>query len=507
MTITPLPSSRRLAKNVIWGLGGQLAPMVVAIFSMPFLIRGLGVERFGVLALAWMVVGYFSVFDLGLGRALTKLVAEKLASGEEEEIPGLVWTALFLMLMLGCLGAVVVGLLTPWLVLDALNISADIQPEALRSFYVLTFFIPVLIIIAGLRGILEAYQRFGMIAGVSIPSGVYTYLGPLAVLPFTSQLPPIVIMLVAGRALSALAYLALCLRVNPALRRKVSLRPEKLRALVVFGGWLTVSNIVAPFMVYLDRFFIGTLLSVAAVAYYVTPFDVVTRLWVLFGAFTSVLFPAFSMAYKIDRAHLARIFSQAMKYAFMIVFPLTLCIVAFAHEGLDIWLGGEFAARGERVLQWLAVGVFFGCLQGVSNTLLQSAGWPDVHAKLHLLELPLYLLALWWAVSAFGVTGAAVVWAFRILLDGLAVSWVVAARIPEIASAVWKKYAAMGVALMIFGVAALLQGWVVKVIFSGLCLALCATVAWRYFMSPGERNMVRERCGGLRAVFFPKDAC
>ena len=33
---------------------------------------------FGVLSLVWMFIGYFSLFDLGLGRATTKLVAEKI---------------------------------------------------------------------------------------------------------------------------------------------------------------------------------------------------------------------------------------------------------------------------------------------------------------------------------------------------------------------------------------------------------------------------------------------
>ena len=49
--------------------------------------------------MAWMVLGYFSLFDLGLGRALTKMVAEKLGLGLERELPCLVGTALGLMMV------------------------------------------------------------------------------------------------------------------------------------------------------------------------------------------------------------------------------------------------------------------------------------------------------------------------------------------------------------------------------------------------------------------------
>src|SRR5215472_658854 len=122
-----LTSGRLLAKNVLWNLVGSGAPMAVAVFSIPLLIRGLGKDRFGVLTLAWALIGYASLFDLGLGRALTQLVARKLGAGEEREIPSLTWTSLLLMLLLGVAGTGVVFLISPWLVGQGLNISAALQ--------------------------------------------------------------------------------------------------------------------------------------------------------------------------------------------------------------------------------------------------------------------------------------------------------------------------------------------------------------------------------------------
>src|SRR5216683_6263083 len=109
-----LTSGRLLARNTVWNLLGSGAPMLVAVFSIPILIQGLGKERFGVLTLAWALIGYASLFDLGLGRALTQLVAKKLGAGEEREIPSLAWTSLLLMLFLGFLGTAAVVLASPW---------------------------------------------------------------------------------------------------------------------------------------------------------------------------------------------------------------------------------------------------------------------------------------------------------------------------------------------------------------------------------------------------------
>src|SRR5215472_17204940 len=132
-----LTSGRLLAKNVLWNLVGSGAPMAVAVFSIPILIRGLGKDRFGVLTLAWALIGYAGLFDLGLGRALTQLVARKIGAGEDHEVPMLVWTSLLLMLLLGVVGVLAAVLLSPWLVHRALNVPVALQRETLQSFYLL----------------------------------------------------------------------------------------------------------------------------------------------------------------------------------------------------------------------------------------------------------------------------------------------------------------------------------------------------------------------------------
>ncbi len=187
-----LTSGRLLARHTLFNLIGQGAPLIIALFTIPLLIKGLGIDRFGVLTLAWVVIGYFSLFDFGLGRALTKLVAEKLGEGRDGEIPTLVWTALFLMLCFGLVGALFLAVLSPWLVNTALKVPEPLRPETIQSFYLLAASIPIVISTTGLRGILEAQQRFGLVNTVRIFMGIFTYLGPVLVLPFSSSLLPVV---------------------------------------------------------------------------------------------------------------------------------------------------------------------------------------------------------------------------------------------------------------------------------------------------------------------------
>jgi O-antigen/teichoic acid export membrane protein len=486
-----LTSGRLLARNTVWNLIGSGAPMLVAVVCIPILIRGLGTDRFGVLTLAWALIGYASLFDLGLGRALTQLVSRKLGTGEEREIPSLAWTSLLLMLLLGLAGSVAVSLISPWLAGRGLNIPAALQGETLQSFRLLGLSLPFMITTAGLRGLLEAHQRFGLINALRIPMGAFTFAGPLLVLPFSKSLVPVVATLVAGRIAAWAAHLLVCLRVLPELGRSIAWERSAVGPLLRFGSWMTVTNIVSPLMVTLDRFLIGALVSMTAVAYYATPYEVVTKLWLLPGALVGVMFPAFSASFAQDGERTSLLFGRSVKSLFLVLFPIMLCTVALAQDGLKLWLGAEFAQHSFRVLQCLAVGVFISSLAYVPFALLQGVGRPDLTATLHLIELPLYLGLLWWLIGTGGIEGAVIAWTARVAVDALLLFGLAKRFLPGKSPIRLRTALLPAMAVLILALAALLQSPIVKGLFllgTILCFVL---VTWFRILTPEERTLAQ----------------
>ncbi|MCD6486475.1 MAG: flippase [Syntrophobacterales bacterium] len=487
-----LTSGRVLARNTICNLVGQIAPLLVALFAIPLLIKGLGTARFGVLTLAWVVVGYFSLFDLGLGRALTKLVAEKLGAERAEDIPGLICTALALMGMLGIIGALAAASISPWLVHNILKIPRALQDETLKAFYLLALSIPVVISATGLRGVLEAHQRFDLTNIVRIPLGMFTFLGPLIVLLFSNSLFPVVAVLVAGRFLTCGVFLVLCLRLIPVLRHNIRPQRTMVWPLISFGSWMTVTNIVGPLMVYLDRFLIGALISVAAVAYYATPYEVVTKLWFISGAVAGVLFPAFSSTLAQDQDRTARLFGRGINYIFLVLFPLVLVIVTLAHEGMTLWLGVEFADNSVFVLQWLIVGVFINSIAQIPFALVQGAGRPDLTAKMHLIELPFYLWTLWWLLGVYGIKGAAIAWVVRVGIDTLILFVMAQWLLPNTKALIRDSLLRIIIAVCIFIVAGYITGLFLKGLFLIGVLTVFIVVTWLWLLVPEERELLKD---------------
>jgi len=330
-----------LARNTFLNIFGLCIPLLAALYSVPIIIHEIGTERFGLLTLAWAVVGYFSLFDLGLSRATIHIVAEKLGSGLNKDIPSVIWTALLSMLCLGIAGTIICIPIVPYLVLNIFKCPAILESETLSAFYLVSASIPLVVIRSGLRGVLIAHQRFDLANLVRIPLGIYTFLAPLIVLQFSNSLFPIVSILIFGLLIACVTYFILCKRVVPDLTSNIIIKRQLTLSLFKFGGWMTLTNVIGPVMVYTDRFIIGAMVSLSAVAYYATPHEIITKVILIPSALTGVLFPAFSTSYLHDRKKLSLLFTRAVKYIFIIIFPGIVILITFAQEGLLLWLGRE----------------------------------------------------------------------------------------------------------------------------------------------------------------------
>ena len=494
-----------LARNTMYNLLGQAAPFVAILIALPLLTQRLGAARFGVLGIAWVVLGYFGLFDLGLGRVITKVIAEKLGVGARKDINDVIWTGLGFMLLIGLTMLLLLFLLAPVLADSLLKIPPELQHESLIAFKLLAFSVPFVILTSGLRAILEAYQRFGVVNIIRTINGVLLYAAPLAVLPFTVSIHYIVLSIVAVRFLVFVLYALVCSRSvedmhKPALRRRL------IKPMLQLGGWMSVSNIIGPVMVYFDRFLIGVWLSVTAVTYYVTPYELVSKLLFVTAAFVRVLFPAFSMSLQADAAQAATLYSRSIRLLLVLFFPITLAVLFFARPGMTLWLNADFAAKGAGVMQWLAIGIFANAPGQVAFAAIQAAGRPDITAKIHLIETPIYLLALYLFVQHFGIVGAAMAWAGRIIADST-VLFIFAERVQKSrASGIAKAHQAFAASLGLFMVClAISQRVSYLVSVSFLCIS--APVLFLFLVVKSERtsilSLIRQMSKKVAVGIFP----
>lgn len=483
-------SGTRIARNTLWNIAGQVVPLAAAVLSIPILVNKLGVERFGALTLVWMVMGYYSLFDLGLSRSLIKVLSAKIGSGDQEDIPAIIGTALALIVMLGIIGGGLVLGLTDWFIVRILNIPAELRSEVSDAFRWLALSVPVVILTTGLRGIPEAYQRFDLVNLVRIPLGILMFIAPLVALPFTKRLDVIIIILLGLRLLLAAFQVGICEQVVPGIVRRMSVSSGHIVPLLKFGGWVTVTNIVGPLMIYMDRFVISSVFTLADVAYYVTPYEVVTKLLILPGALVGVLFPAFSASIAFDRGKAAALFLGGVRWTFLALYPTVLLVVVFAHDGLRLWLSQDFADHGAGLLQLLAAGVLLNSIAHIPFAFVQGAGKANLTAMLHLIELPLYFLALWACMHAWGIDGAAAAWTFRAGIDAVALLCISVWLDNGLRQALTRVALTLVASLAVLAFGALLHDLTMQVAFVILSVGAFVVAAWLYLLTSEEKKML-----------------
>lgn len=404
-----------LKRNTLWNLAGTTIPMVVALALIPYILGRLGGESFGVLTLVWGLIGYFSVFDMGVGRALTVQLSQLAVQGRTSETGGLVRAGMFMTGGAGLLGVLLVWLLAPGLAGQWLKISPALQEEAQQAFLVAAVGVFPTTLASGLRGALEGMDRFAASNLSRILLGALMFVLPAwSIHVHGPHLELIAIYLVAGRFL-IVAGMTVQLR-ESLFAKGLGVAKRHLQALWSFGVWVSITGIVGPLMVYGDRFFVSATVGPEQLPLYAIPQDVLLRLLLIPAALTGALLPLLAA---MGAAEAAQAYRQTYRRVGVVMLAVSLLAAASAYPVLALWISADFARAALPVALVLCVGVWMNSLATVPYTLLHAKGNPRLTAIFHVVELLLYLLALWLLTAQFGLLGAALAWVARVALDWL----------------------------------------------------------------------------------------
>src|SRR3977135_4504319 len=143
----------KLARNILWNTTGVVLPILVGIVVVPMTVKGLGTERFGSLSIMWMLIGYFSIFDLGLGRTLTKLAADRLAAGREEEVAPLASTTLILVVASVSRMSLILAMCAGWISQHVLVVSPELRGEVSVAIACVAISLPFVLTATVLTGL------------------------------------------------------------------------------------------------------------------------------------------------------------------------------------------------------------------------------------------------------------------------------------------------------------------------------------------------------------------
>ena len=468
-----------IRRHTLYNLLGSIAPLGVSLVTVPIYLHAIGEARYGVLAIVWLFTGYFGVFDMGLARASAYHLAR-----QHDEAPAVrsttFWTALWLNLSFGVLGAVVLYAVAQPVFGHFFQMSEALRRNVLVSLPWIAAALPLGTLGGVLVGALTARERFGYMNLTGVLNTVLTQIVPLIVAVFISpELTWLIPAIVLARASGLVLLFAGVWRFLPIVPSALFDR-TRARALFTYGGWISISNIIVPVLATFDRMLIGALLSVQAVTYYSVPYNLVTRVSILPGALVTSLFPRFSRTESEEGRLLAE---RSLNLLLAVMTLVTVAGMAIFPLFLSYWISPEFARHAAAAGMILLAGVWINGLAYIPYSLLQGQGRPDVTAKLHLIQLPFFLLVLWGGIHWLGLAGAALAWSLRGAIEALVLFYL--ARLPFSMRHALPATALIGLAAVVAP-----QGIVSAQSILDIMVVVSFSIVWALWIAPELRHFL-----------------
>jgi O-antigen/teichoic acid export membrane protein len=399
-------------------LSGALIPLALNLVTIPLYLRLIGDVRFGILAIVWLLLSYFGIFDLGLSRAASKCIAG-LAGSPARDRQSVFWTVISLNVAAGTVGGVILAVAGRYL-LHFFNMPEAMRAEVVGALPWLGAAVPVATGVSALIGALEGRERFVLSNTLQSVGAAIFQVVPLGVAYWRG---PGLEWLIGSAVLSRVASCALlfigCWKHVPA-RGWPRFETRWLRDLLTFGGWVTVSGILTPVLFALDRFLVGATRGAAAITYYTIPFNLASKFTLLPVSVSRTLFPRFVMQERKDAMDLAH---EAFLSVAAITTPIAVLAIAGIAPFLRLWLGPSMARLSTGVGEACMVGYWMSGFAVLPSALLQAYNRPDMVAKLHACQVLPFMGLLWLGLRVDGVEGAAWAWTLRVVLDAILLFW------------------------------------------------------------------------------------
>ena len=400
-----------IVRHSAWNMLSIAIPSILAIPIFGILSRLLGIEKFGLFTLIFSVVGYSTVFDVGLTRAVIRAVS--LSKDDEEDLSRIMGTALSVIIILGMLVTLLLVIANTEII-SYLNISTANIHDTEQAFIWVALCVPIVLLAQIYLAYLEGLEYFSLISIQKIITSSIAIVTPCFFLLYDNTLSSAVAGLLLGRVVILVVSYYYYHKNKHHQRDHFSF--QKLKELISFGGWITLSIIISPIMVYFDRFLLSNVSGANQVAVYSGPAEIVSRLAFFPASIVRAVFP------KMTRHSETQ---NNIRKSGNILLLITLGVLVtpfaiFANEILALWLGSSYKGSDSGViLQILLVGFVFNTLAQMPYTVLQAKGLSRVTALIHVSEIIPYLGILFWLANIYGPIGVAISWSVRVFVDYL----------------------------------------------------------------------------------------
>jgi len=413
----------RFRYGLLANFAGSGWSALMQLVCVPFYIKFMGIEAFGLIGFYLMFQAITQVLDLGLSPTMNREMARYSVQPEKAaEARDLVRTLEAGYWLIGVLITLILIGASTWIAthwIKANVLPLHIVREALLLMGILAFFQwPVSFYQGGLMGLhRQVLFNIVRISVVTLNSG-----GAVLILWLVSPtIQAFLLWQIAVNAAQAVVLAMLLWKCLPATLRAPRFEFSLVRNIWRFATGVGGITLISLALTQIDKVVVSKLLSLTILGYYILACAASNSLSIIAAVIFNVIFPRMSAQVAAgDENGLRQSYHTGSQLMAVLVLPLAAVLSFFSFDVLRLWTRNiEAASFAAPVLTILAIGSALNALLFLPYSLQLAFGWTRLSLTAGLISIVVVIPVIIPATMHFGPIGAASVWVALNILNML----------------------------------------------------------------------------------------
>ncbi len=429
----------KLGHNLLAGLANSIWSALVGLAVVPFYLKYLGIEAYGLIGFFATTQAVLSLLDLGMAPTINREVARCSASGSLQEAGKLLHTLAVVYWSMAAMIALLVVLLAPWIAEYWLQSKHVSQQTISHAIMLMGLVVACRWPIGLYQGALNGAQRLTVSSGINMVMATVGSLGTVAVLAFVS---PTIEAFFIWQACVGLVY-AITMRLAAwrviGRMRGTRFEVNELKTIWRFSVGMSGVAVSGIVLMQLDKVLLSKILSLEDFGRYALAGVVASGLYILLTPTFNVIYPRLSALIVTNETEkLINLYRSGTRLLLAALFPIASAAAVFAEEILLLWTGNpSLASSTAPVVSLFLIGTALNGAMHFPYALQLAYGMTRlplmINAILVVVMIPTTILLAF----KYGAVGGAAAWAIlnsiylligtwlthRLLLKGIGLTW------------------------------------------------------------------------------------
>jgi O-antigen/teichoic acid export membrane protein len=367
--------NRRILINAVANWIGFAVQLLVAFFTSPILVHGLGAPRYGIWSLVESILAYLMLLDLGVAASVVRYVARFEANGDQDRLNRVFSTSLSIFAAAGLVVAVLTVVLAS-LGVTLVKVPVELVHEARWMLVLLGMNLAVGLPLNVFPSLLDGLARYPAKTTIRTIGLIGRTTLFLFIIWNQGGLIPLAWAITGCNFLEHLVLAGACWWYLPNLRFSPSLIDRDTFRLIRGYSLQAFFLMIAGRISYqTNALVIGAILAPQFITYFAVAARLIEYAKNGLRAITTVLTPAVSaFEARGDDAAIRKVFLTSTRFVLWIILPIQAGFYFLGKPFLSLWMGPEYAGWSYPSLAILSLPLALILSQSVSGRVLYGIG-------------------------------------------------------------------------------------------------------------------------------------